>query len=87
MGRPAPTAKEKSASSKDSSSKTVNLSGGSLEEVIRVRGARQWDGYNVDVTIPRNKLVVFTGVSGSGKSLLAFDTIFAERQGQREQIV
>ena len=56
----------------------VSLAGGNLEDVIRVRGARQHNLKNVDVTIPRNKLVVFTGVSGSGKSSLAFDTIFAE---------
>ena len=62
----------------------MNLSGGSLEDVIRVRGARQHNLKNVDVTIPRNKLVVFTGVSGSGKSSLAFDTIFAE--GQRRYV-
>jgi len=62
----------------------VNLSGGSLEDVIRVRGARQHNLKNVDVTIPRNKMVVFTGVSGSGKSSLAFDTIFAE--GQRRYV-
>ncbi|MEB3171084.1 MAG: hypothetical protein VKK43_06905, partial [Synechococcaceae cyanobacterium] len=49
------------------------LSGGSLEDVIRVRGARQHNLQNVDLTIPRNRLVVFTGVSGSGKSSLAFD--------------
>ena len=62
----------------------MNLSGGSLEDVIRVRGARQHNLKNVDITIPRNKLVVFTGVSGSGKSSLAFDTIFAE--GQRRYV-
>ena len=84
MGRPAPTAKDDSASTKAASTKAVNLSGGSLEEVIRVRGARQHNLKNVDVTIPRNKLVVFTGVSGSGKSSLAFDTIFAE--GQRRYV-
>jgi len=60
------------------------LSGGSLEDVIRVRGARQHNLKNVDLTIPRNRLVVFTGVSGSGKSSLAFDTIFAE--GQRRYV-
>ena len=62
----------------------MNLSGGTLEDVIRVRGARQHNLKNVDITIPRNKLVVFTGVSGSGKSSLAFDTIFAE--GQRRYV-
>ncbi|CAK6696600.1 UvrABC system protein A [Synechococcus sp. CBW1107] len=60
------------------------LSGGSLEDVIRVRGARQHNLRNVDLTLPRNRLVVFTGVSGSGKSSLAFDTIFAE--GQRRYV-
>jgi excinuclease ABC subunit A len=60
------------------------LNGGSLEDVIRVRGARQHNLKNVDLTIPRNRLVVFTGVSGSGKSSLAFDTIFAE--GQRRYV-
>ncbi len=60
------------------------LSGGSLEDVIRVRGARQHNLRNIDLTLPRNRLVVFTGVSGSGKSSLAFDTIFAE--GQRRYV-
>lgn len=60
------------------------LSGGSLEDVIRVRGARQHNLRDVDLTLPRNRLVVFTGVSGSGKSSLAFDTIFAE--GQRRYV-
>jgi excinuclease ABC subunit A len=60
------------------------LSGGTLEDVIRVRGARQHNLRNVDLTLPRNRLVVFTGVSGSGKSSLAFDTIFAE--GQRRYV-
>ena len=62
----------------------VNLAASSSEGVIRVRGARQHNLKNVDVTIPRNKMVVFTGVSGSGKSSLAFDTIFAE--GQRRYV-
>lgn len=51
---------------------------------IQVRGARQHNLKNVNLTIPRNQLIVFTGVSGSGKSSLAFDTIFAE--GQRRYV-
>lgn len=47
---------------------------------IEVRGAREHNLKNIDVSIPRNKLVVITGLSGSGKSSLAFDTIFAEGQ-------
>ncbi len=62
---------------------SLPLSGGS-EDVIKVRGARQHNLKNVDLTLPRNQLVVFTGVSGSGKSSLAFDTIFAE--GQRRYV-
>ena len=45
---------------------------------IVVRGAREHNLKNIDVIIPRDKLVVITGLSGSGKSSLAFDTIFAE---------
>lgn len=51
---------------------------------IEIYGAREHNLNNIDVKIPRNKLVVFTGLSGSGKSSLAFDTIFAE--GQRRYI-
>ncbi|MCX7996803.1 MAG: excinuclease ABC subunit UvrA [Patescibacteria group bacterium] len=51
---------------------------------IRIRGARQHNLQNVNVDIPKNKFVVFTGVSGSGKSSLAFDTIYAE--GQRRYV-
>ena len=47
---------------------------------IKIKGAKENNLKNVDLTIPRDKLVVFTGVSGSGKSTLAFDTIFAEGQ-------
>jgi excinuclease ABC subunit A len=54
------------------------------EEEIQVMGARVHNLQNIDVTIPRNKLTVITGLSGSGKSSLAFDTIYAE--GQRRYI-
>ncbi|WP_259728992.1 MULTISPECIES: excinuclease ABC subunit UvrA [Synechococcales] len=69
---------------KEEAAKLRSLNGGALEDVIRVRGARQHNLKDVDLTIPRNRLVVFTGVSGSGKSSLAFDTIFAE--GQRRYV-
>ena len=49
-------------------------------ETIEVTGAREHNLKNIDITIPKNKLVVFTGVSGSGKSSLAFDTIYNEGQ-------
>ncbi|MEO0541145.1 MAG: excinuclease ABC subunit A, partial [Cyanobacteria bacterium P01_A01_bin.105] len=54
------------------------------DDLIRIRGARQHNLKNIDLDIPRNQLVVLTGVSGSGKSSLAFDTIFAE--GQRRYV-
>jgi excinuclease ABC subunit A len=53
------------------------------EEII-IRGAREHNLKNVNLTLPRNKLIVFTGLSGSGKSSLAFDTIYAE--GQRRYV-
>ena len=81
---PALTLHEKAAQREAQLDGSRMLSGGSLEDVIRVRGARQHNLKNVDVTIPRNRMVVFTGVSGSGKSSLAFDTIFAE--GQRRYV-
>ncbi|HEX8034633.1 MAG TPA: excinuclease ABC subunit UvrA, partial [Ktedonobacterales bacterium] len=54
------------------------------QDRIAVRGAREHNLKNIDVIIPRDKLVVITGLSGSGKSSLAFDTIFAE--GQRRYV-
>lgn len=53
-------------------------------DLIRIRGARQHNLKNIDIDIPRDKLVVITGVSGSGKSSLAFDTLYAE--GRRRYI-
>ena len=55
-----------------------------MDDIIHVKGARTHNLQNISVTMPRNKLVVFTGLSGSGKSSLAFDTIFAE--GQRRYV-
>ncbi|MDR1905324.1 MAG: excinuclease ABC subunit UvrA [Clostridiales bacterium] len=55
-----------------------------MNDYIYVKGAKEHNLKNIDVTIPRDKLVVFTGISGSGKSSLAFDTIFAE--GQRRYV-
>lgn len=52
----------------------------SQEEFIEIFGAREHNLKNLDLKIPRNKLVVITGLSGSGKSSLAFDTIYAEGQ-------
>ena len=55
-----------------------------MQEQIYIKGAREHNLKNVDIAIPRDKLVVFTGLSGSGKSSLAFDTIYAE--GQRRYV-
>jgi excinuclease ABC subunit A len=55
-----------------------------MPDYIQVRGAREHNLKNVDIDIPRDKLVVFTGLSGSGKSSLAFDTVYAE--GQRRYV-
>ena len=49
-----------------------------MEKGIVIQGARQNNLKNINLTLPRNKLIVFTGLSGSGKSSLAFDTLFAE---------
>ena len=55
-----------------------------MNDQIIIKGARQHNLKNVDLTIPRDRLIVFTGISGSGKSSLAFDTIYAE--GQRRYV-
>jgi len=55
-----------------------------MDEFIRIRGAREHNLRSIDVDLPRNKLVVITGLSGSGKSSLAFDTIYAD--GQRRYV-
>src|SRR6476660_8075988 len=54
------------------------------QKYIEIRGAREHNLKSIDVDIPRDKLVVITGLSGSGKSSLAFDTIYAE--GQRRYV-
>lgn len=55
-----------------------------MNDKLIIKGAREHNLKNVDLTLPRNKLIVFTGLSGSGKSSLAFDTIYAE--GQRRYV-
>src|ERR1700733_7181535 len=55
-----------------------------MEDKITIKGAKTHNLKNISLSIPRNKMVIFTGLSGSGKSSLAFDTIFAE--GQRRYI-
>lgn len=76
----------KSSKSTPTSASThpLNRIGTESLNTIRIRGARQHNLRNIDLELPRDRLIVFTGVSGSGKSSLAFDTIFAE--GQRRYV-
>ena len=55
-----------------------------MDDKIVIKGAREHNLKNVDIELPRDKFIVFTGLSGSGKSSLAFDTIYAE--GQRRYV-
>ncbi len=55
-----------------------------MNDYIHIKGARENNLKNIDLDIPRNKLIVITGLSGSGKSSLAFDTIYAD--GQRRYV-
>jgi len=65
---------------------TRDLSKINPKENIIIKGAKLHNLKNIDVVIPRNKLVVITGLSGSGKSSLAFDTLYAERLMVKDQI-
>src|SRR3981189_419670 len=72
------------SSKKDTLSKDSPSALPSAKRPISIRGARVHNLKNVSLELPRNKLIVFTGVSGSGKSSLAFDTLYAE--GQRRYV-
>ncbi len=58
-----------------------------MEDKLIIRGARENNLKNINIDIPKNKLVIMTGLSGSGKTSLAFDTIYAEGQRQLRGIL
>ncbi|MGB3299975.1 MAG: excinuclease ABC subunit UvrA [Phormidesmis sp.] len=76
------SAKARPAAHVDTPASSIDLS--DTKNLIRISGARQHNLKNISLDLPRDKMIVFTGVSGSGKSSLAFDTIFAE--GQRRYV-
>jgi len=86
MGTAKPSQKSKSSKAKAKAAETSQEINGQADELteIRVRGAREHNLKNISTDIPRDSLVVVTGLSGSGKSSLAFDTIYAE--GQRRYV-
>ncbi|MEO1094051.1 MAG: excinuclease ABC subunit UvrA [Cyanobacteria bacterium J06638_28] len=84
MPQPAPSAESSLPGTQNAQNGHHPAATADDEDIIRIRGARQHNLKNIDLELPRNQLIVFTGVSGSGKSSLAFDTIFAE--GQRRYV-
>src|SRR5262249_8267006 len=74
----------RTATRRDQRAEAGTARGERVSESITIRGAREHNLKNVELNLPRDKLVVFTGLSGSGKSSLAFDTIYAE--GQRRYV-
>ena len=82
MSQRAETSNSQPSASRNGHNVTTSTS--NSQNTIRIRGARQHNLKNIDLELPRDRLIVFTGVSGSGKSSLAFDTIFAE--GQRRYV-
>ncbi|MEL7240509.1 MAG: excinuclease ABC subunit A, partial [Planctomycetota bacterium] len=77
-------AKKPATRTKKSTAKAPAAASADPSKSIVVRGAREHNLKNVDLVLPRDSLIVFTGLSGSGKSSLAFDTIYAE--GQRRYV-
>ncbi|MEM6981256.1 MAG: excinuclease ABC subunit A, partial [Planctomycetota bacterium] len=81
---PAKTRRSATPRTSDKPSRRAKRGTANSRDVIRIRGARVHNLKNVNLDIPRDSITVLTGVSGSGKSSLAFDTLFAE--GQRQYI-